>query len=53
VRVQHRRCAADSQRVKADPPMSEKDLREWEKRNRESMKILEKTTPELETAPTR
>jgi hypothetical protein len=32
--------------------MSDEDLREWEKRNRESMKILEKTTPELETAPT-
>ena len=38
---------------KADPPMSNEELREWEKRNREAMKILEKTTPELEKAPTR
>jgi restriction system protein len=38
---------------KADPPMSDEELREWQKRNREAMKILEKTTPELETAPTR
>lgn len=30
---------------KADPPMSDADLRDWEKRNREAMKILEKTTP--------
>jgi len=37
---------------KADPPMSNEELRDWEKRNREAMKILEKTTPELETAPT-
>lgn len=36
---------------KADPPMSNEELRDWEKRNREAMKILEKTTPELETAP--
>ncbi|WP_130617445.1 restriction endonuclease [Dyella amyloliquefaciens] len=36
----------------ADPPMSNEEQREWEKRNREAMKILEKTTPELETAPT-
>ncbi|MET3652927.1 restriction endonuclease [Dyella japonica] len=36
---------------KADPPMSDQELREWQKRNREAMKILEKTTPELETAP--
>jgi len=38
---------------KADPPMSNEELREWEQRNRAAMKILEKTTPELETAPTR
>lgn len=37
---------------KAEPPMSDEELREWEKRNRESMKILEKTTPKLETLPT-
>ncbi|WP_201312676.1 restriction endonuclease [Dyella sp. EPa41] len=37
---------------KADPPMSKDELRDWQKRNREAMKILEKTTPELETAPT-
>lgn len=36
---------------KADPPMPNEELRDWEKRNREAMKILEKTTPELETAP--
>jgi len=46
-------AAAPSQKVyKADPPMSNEELREWEKRNREAMKILEKTTPGLETAPT-
>lgn len=45
--------APPNQKVyKADPPMSKEDLRDWEKRNREAMKILEKTTPELETAPT-
>lgn len=32
--------------------MSNEELREWEKKNREAMKILEKTTPELETPPT-
>jgi restriction system protein len=36
---------------KADAPMTDAELRDWEKRNREAMKILEKTTPELETAP--
>ncbi|RAO75886.1 restriction endonuclease [Dyella jiangningensis] len=46
-------AASPSQKVyKADPPMSNEELRDWEKRNREAMKILEKTTPELETAPT-
>lgn len=46
--------AASSARkiYKADTPMSNDELRDWEKRNREAMKILEKTTPELETAPT-
>jgi len=34
---------------KAEPPMSDEELRAWEKKNREAMKILEKTTPELET----
>lgn len=38
---------------KADPPMSDAELRDWEKRNREAMKILEKTTPELATPPPR
>lgn len=49
------RAAASPTRMvyKADPPMSSDELREWEKRNREAMKIIEKTTPELETAPTR
>lgn len=36
---------------KADAPMTNEELREWEKKNREAMKILEKTTPELETPP--
>lgn len=36
---------------KADPPMTNEELRDWEKRHREAMRILEKTTPELETAP--
>jgi len=36
---------------KAEPPMSDAELRDWEKRNREAMKILEKTTPELQTPP--
>jgi len=41
-----------SQKVyKAEPTMSSEELRDWEKRNREAMKILEKTTPELESAP--
>lgn len=45
--------APPNQKVyKADLPMSNEDLHDWEKRNREAMKILEKTTPELETAPT-
>lgn len=43
----------DQKIYKADAPMSNEELREWEKRNREAMKILEKTTPELETAPAR
>jgi len=38
---------------KAEPPMSDAELRDWEKRNREAMKILEKTTPELQTPPPR
>lgn len=37
----------------AEPPMSNEELRDWEKRNREAMKILEKTTPALETPPAR
>ena len=36
---------------KADAPMTDEELRAWEKKNREAMKILEKTTPELETPP--
>ena len=38
---------------KADAPMSGDELRDWEKRNREAMKILEKTTPALDTPPPR
>lgn len=34
-------------RHETSPPMSEAELREWQRRNAESMKILEKTTPEL------
>lgn len=36
---------------KASEPMSGEELRDWEKRNREAMKIMEKTTPELEAPP--
>jgi restriction system protein len=36
---------------KASAPMSSEELRDWEKRNREAMKIMEKTTPELEAPP--
>ncbi|WP_109125145.1 restriction endonuclease [Dyella sp. C11] len=38
---------------RADAPMSDEELKDWEKRNREAMKILEKTTPEVESLPTR
>ncbi|AIF49534.1 restriction endonuclease [Dyella japonica] len=38
---------------KADPPMTDAELRDWERRNREAMKIMEKNTPELATPPPR
>lgn len=38
---------------KASAPMSSEELRDWEKRNREAMKIMEKTTPELAAPPPR
>jgi len=44
-------ASPDQKIYKADPPMSNDELREWEKRNREAMKIMEKTTPVLDTAP--
>jgi restriction system protein len=48
VATQH--AAATNQKIyQADTPLSGEELRAWEKKNRESMKILEKTTPELET----
>lgn len=40
-----------TQVFRAEPAMTGEDLREWDRKNREAMKILEKTTPELEAPP--
>lgn len=45
-------ASPDHKVYKADPPLSNEALHDWQKKNRDAMKILEKTTPELEAAPT-
>lgn len=48
---------SDSQVVSQPPPaqgmstLSEQELKEWERKNRESMEILRETTPEIDLSP--